>query len=356
MFYGCVQKSDKKELIAIEATQEIDVDLSEIIDSVSFYPLETDVKCLIGPFHSAALKDDHIFVQDNKRLYLFDLNGNFVSNIGRIGNGPGEYLHFDTFYVDEDTDVVGVVCGYKKSIMCYDYNGNYLYSIKLDKADAEVINKIILLPDGRMLAHYVLPGDVFPNESIYKLFTVKGDRIVAESLCKPSLYNIGREGIHPYMYHSMTMYQGECLALNPVSLDISCLDEADLFPKYRVNMGKELPDESYVKNNWTGDVIGFVINLQKEGRSPGLLDIFSNGKYLLLRQDYNGNTLVWDGYEAILLGRVSHMEYNLMSGGLASGLSPDYLGHHSSHDGESNPVLYLYHFRDDLMDVLKAKK
>ncbi len=355
---SCHEKDAETDVQLVRAVDltGMHIDVGEIIDSTSYYPLETDEKCLIGRFHRAALKDNHIFVQDNKQVYAFDSQGRFVANIGRVGNGPGEYTHMDSFYVDEDADVVGVVEGWKERILYYDYQGNYLYSLSLDKKDARVIHRIMPLSDGRMLAHYVLPCDVFPNESIYKLFTVKGDRIVAEPLCEPCRFDLGEGGLHPWMNEAMVVYQGKCLVLNPVSLDISCLDETGLLPKYRFDMCKELPDETYIKNNWTGDVPSFMIGLIQAGKSLGLIEMFSDGKYVFLKQDYNGATCIWDGEDAVLVGSLSCAERNVVAGGLTMGLSPDYLGHHSSHDGESNPVLYLYHFRDDLMDVLKAKK
>lgn len=352
---SCREKEADLQLIRAVDCAKLRIDVGELVDSISYYPLETNEKCLIGWLRRAVLKDDHIFVQDDKQLYAFDSRGKFVGNIGRIGNGPGEYIKIDAFYIDEEADVVGVVHGAKECIMYYDYKGKYLYSLTLDKKDAHVINKIQLLPDGRMIAHYVLPGDTFPNESIYKLFTVEGDSIVAEPLCGPSSFNLGDGGLHPWMQESMVMYKGKCLTLNPVSLDISCFDGNALLPKYRVDMGKELPDAAYIKTNWTGDVPSFMVGLSQAGKSFGLIEIHTNGKYVFLKHDFNGNTCIWDGDDAVLLGSLTCAERNVAAGGLTMGLSPDYLGHHSHHDSESNPVLYLYHFRDDLMDILKSK-
>lgn len=359
LFVACNQKGTDSEPVLVaplNPTAPLNVDISEIVDSITYIPLETNDDCLMGDVYEAVLKGGYVFVQDSKHIYTFDGQGNFIAQIGRVGNGPGEYVNIDAFYVDDISETVGVVCGYKESILCYDFHGKYLRTLKMSKSDSRQINNISVLPDGRMVAHYYIPCDAFPNKVLYKLFTVVDDAIVADPLTVPTDLMVGNyDGLHPYIYYSMAQCQGKLYALSPVSLDIYCLGDDNFVPEFRVDMGKKLPDEDYIKDNWTGNVVKFMTDLIWAGKSPGLLEIVANGKYLFLRQDYNGDTLVWDGNEAILIGNVSHSEYKLVSGGMMSGISPEKLGHYTLKDSESNPVLYLYHFRDDLMEVLKSK-
>lgn len=54
----------------------------------------------------------------------FDINGNFIRKLGRLGNGPGEYAT-TFFYVQPETERVGVYNLGQNKFLMYDYDGNY---------------------------------------------------------------------------------------------------------------------------------------------------------------------------------------------------------------------------------------
>lgn len=39
-------------------------------------------------------------MKDIKGIFVFDKEGRFKNEIGRRGNGPGEYFYIDNFYLD----------------------------------------------------------------------------------------------------------------------------------------------------------------------------------------------------------------------------------------------------------------
>jgi hypothetical protein len=43
---------------------------------------------------------------------VFDRNGKFIRKIGSIGRGPGEYVHYFNFTVDENSESVYVILIY----------------------------------------------------------------------------------------------------------------------------------------------------------------------------------------------------------------------------------------------------
>lgn len=61
----------------------------------------------------------------NLGVVEFDMDGNFLRRIGRLGRGPGEY-QTTFFYVNPDDERVGVVDISQEKIMVFNYEGTFL--------------------------------------------------------------------------------------------------------------------------------------------------------------------------------------------------------------------------------------
>ena len=63
-----------------------------LIDDISYIKLETNSDCLIGSIHQILCTKDYIFIMDvfvANAVYCFDKQGNFVRQIGKKGQVPG---------------------------------------------------------------------------------------------------------------------------------------------------------------------------------------------------------------------------------------------------------------------------
>ena len=113
--------------------------LSEIIDSITYIPLETNDKCLLGTIRRDFIySDNYILVKNTDfKIYLFDKTGSFVAQIGDIGLGPGEYLYYDSYLtrIDEQNGQVIITCLNPRRSMYYDFNGKFIKSIPLPLED-----------------------------------------------------------------------------------------------------------------------------------------------------------------------------------------------------------------------------
>lgn len=74
--------------------RKTDINASSIISREhKIIKLETNDNCLIGEISKVIIKADKIFVLDGniaKKLFCFDLQGNYLFSFGMIGDGPGE--------------------------------------------------------------------------------------------------------------------------------------------------------------------------------------------------------------------------------------------------------------------------
>ena len=70
--------------------------MKEDVESIEYIPLETNDSCLISNTISLTADDDYIFLYNGKTKQVFQFNrkGKFIRQIGRVGEGPGEYAPY----------------------------------------------------------------------------------------------------------------------------------------------------------------------------------------------------------------------------------------------------------------------
>ncbi|HBF96183.1 MAG TPA: hypothetical protein DDZ57_04265 [Porphyromonadaceae bacterium] len=64
-------------------------------------------------------------------LKLYDKQGKFIRNIGKIGQGPGEYGVINNVYMDEKADRIYILAFDTDKVLVYDFEGNILDPISL---------------------------------------------------------------------------------------------------------------------------------------------------------------------------------------------------------------------------------
>lgn len=109
--------------------EEKEITLSEIADDITYIPLDND-------FPISLIYDPRYFVNDNiylsafqSGIMIFDMSGRFVRRIGSIGRGPGEYVSYYKFTIDEKAGTVYVLDA--SLIKVYSKGGRFLRSIDL---------------------------------------------------------------------------------------------------------------------------------------------------------------------------------------------------------------------------------
>jgi hypothetical protein len=108
--------------------------LTDIIDSAYFIPLETTSECLIKQIDKIVFDNDKIFVLDcrgNNKILVFDRQGKFMWTVGKVGQGPGEYIEACDFCVNKRDKMIYIVCE-RERIMQYNYSGDFVKQIKMD--------------------------------------------------------------------------------------------------------------------------------------------------------------------------------------------------------------------------------
>lgn len=100
--------------------------LSEAAAKVEIVSLEVTDESLIGEITKMKVTDSDIWVKHYKDNHVlrFSRSGKFLNKVGKVGQGPEEYIRMADFFVDENTKEVYIqttIVGVK----VYDYEGNY---------------------------------------------------------------------------------------------------------------------------------------------------------------------------------------------------------------------------------------
>jgi hypothetical protein len=153
------------------AVKTISVDFSDMKDSgkekdlfssYKIVPLETNDSCLISEIIKVILWQDRIFILDGyltASVVIFDSSGKWINTISRKGQGPDEYLRVSDIFVDEEEQLLCILCPANQKLMLFDKNGQLQKQEKL------------------------------PNRLIFMEKTSEGYVACAHNLSTPPLYN-----------------------------------------------------------------------------------------------------------------------------------------------------------------------
>jgi len=129
--------------------------------------------CLVMQLTKVLPYKDKIYVLDRKisACYEFDRNGNFIRQIGRAGNGPGEYIYADDCLIDEARqEIVLMECfGF---LYVYDMTGKFLRKVRMQ--DLMACHSFALTLDGK---YALWNGASTKDQSAISLFDFDGNLV-----------------------------------------------------------------------------------------------------------------------------------------------------------------------------------
>ena len=96
-------------------------------------PLETNEKCLVGNTYELLSDNRQFFIFDRQQriIYRFDKSGQFVNPIGQRGNGPGDYVDINDYYIDPGANIIEILTS-PDLVQCYQYDGTFISKFHCD--------------------------------------------------------------------------------------------------------------------------------------------------------------------------------------------------------------------------------
>jgi hypothetical protein len=134
--FSCGSKSHKENTQTISKRVNLEIkgntnnllQIDSIFSDIRIVPLETKEECLISNIVKVQFYKDKFFLHDkSQKLLVFNTNGRFLSEIGKKGRGPGEFLELRDFDIDNDGNIY--ILDFQK-IHKFNIDGKFLSSFK----------------------------------------------------------------------------------------------------------------------------------------------------------------------------------------------------------------------------------
>lgn len=111
-FLGCNQERTTSDCLTLSVNlNQSTLQYDEVFSYAEIIPLETtDNSLIVYPFEAIEHKGNlYIYDLHLIKTFVFDEKGKFIRQIGRIGQGPGEYNWLQTISIDKKNDVLHLI-------------------------------------------------------------------------------------------------------------------------------------------------------------------------------------------------------------------------------------------------------
>ena len=130
-FFGCGSPTNNNAdviTVKFDNSQPRPVEVGNYFSDIKLVPLETTMQSVFSYIKQTELKDSLLFICDDNKLVIFNTNGEFISNIGRQGRGPGEFGAIKGFFIDPADQTVSIIDGSNGRLIKYGLDGEYISS------------------------------------------------------------------------------------------------------------------------------------------------------------------------------------------------------------------------------------
>lgn len=265
--------------------------------------LELSEESLIGEISQLEISDELIYVLDKKTVTLrvFDYTGKYLRAIGTRGNGPGEYLAVNAFYLNNLNRTINIFDPLKLVVFQYDFLGNFIKSVKFNNMFLAHIVRATPLDSSSIL------GFTNPNwhsEAGYFILNEK-DYSLQKQLYQfpvPTRGEISYSILtHPYSFHD-----NEVHFVSLFSNIIHSYVNEETQASYYIDNGKMDINSNYLKSiakTSDEDYIQMISKIIEDKKyTPGLKNIYETERYICV--DFWGehfllSAILWDKKEKV---------------------------------------------------------
>lgn len=248
---------------------------NNLFKKVEYIQLETTDMCLLKEIDYIEIVDTCIFVVDNKQVYKFSKNnGKFLSKIGSIGQGPGEYVAVMSLFVDKSKKEIIVLDLSQSKMIRYDFSGNYISSNKIG-INIGLTNTAFYMENGDILFNnHISPY----SKSAYSVSNVNADSV--KSLLSYEKFDLKGYGF-AFSNHPMTYSAEGINCIMPFDNVIYCVKDAHIEAKYSVEYSGKPTDMSMATQEKPSPLLNRLL-MAMDNHFPGFTAIFETSGKLIL--------------------------------------------------------------------------
>jgi hypothetical protein len=220
LLFSCIKTSvEPKEIII--SKDEKKAQFSDIFNIDKIIKLDTTDSCLINIIFKVKLTEKNIFVLSSNQVYVFNADGEFISKIGKLGNGPNELLKPSDFCLSSDNEQIAIWDNMKRKLNIFNIDGTFgrSYNPGIRRVtNFQWVSEHVFLFDSEFEAQ----GNEYYSVYEYNSKTGKTNKLLP--------YHKEHEGYNLLSYDAFPKYNGE-------QCYISCLNNC----LYNINNNSDTP-------------------------------------------------------------------------------------------------------------------
>ena len=272
--------ADVKEVTFKEAPK--DFLIASSFKNIHMIQLEAKEECLISDIKRVVDVEGKIYVLTlTNDIFCFDrATGKYIRTIGRIGEGPGEYVSAMDICYDEKEKCICVVDYYKGAIHNYSLDGRFIGDRQLDKdtsADVNLASYADCAPDGNMLLSLHMSTNKGSRNYVYTMIRPDGTSTGVD-VFSPVKTNIG---ITEVSKHPIAKSEDGLRFFKFLNDTIFTLSGDEVVPFCKLNLGRKMPDKKILAKMGSYDLLN-TVKLYKSGYSLPLFELYEDKNYILV--------------------------------------------------------------------------
>ena len=272
--------ADVKEVTFKEAPK--DFLIASSFKNIHMIQLEAKEECLISDIKRVVDVEGKIYVLTlTNDIFCFDrATGKYIRTIGRLGEGPGEYVSAMDICYDEKEKCICVVDYYKGAIHSYSLDGRFLGDRQLDKdtsADVNLASYADCAPDGNMLLSLHMSTNKGSRNYVYTMIRPDGTSTGVD-VFSPVKTNIG---ITEVSKHPIAKSEDGLRFFKFLNDTIFTLSGDEVVPFCKLNLGRKMPDKKILAKMGSYDLLN-TVKLYKSGYSLPLFELYEDKNYILV--------------------------------------------------------------------------
>lgn len=103
--------------------------LSNFSDDVLYIKLKTPPNTFVKSIVDVQISNHMIYIQTNSNIMVFDFQGNFIKQFGKVGRGPSEYIHLRSFCFDKDNQYILLYTGDSGNVLKFSNEGVFIEKV-----------------------------------------------------------------------------------------------------------------------------------------------------------------------------------------------------------------------------------
>ena len=272
--------ADVKEVTFKEAPK--DFLIASSFKNIHMIQLEAKEECLISDIKRVVDVEGKIYVLTlTNDIFCFDrATGKYIRTIGRLGEGPGEYVSAMDICYDEKEKCICVVDYYKGAIHSYSLDGRFIGDRQLDKdtsADVNLASYADCAPDGNMLLSLHMSTNKGSRNYVYTMIRPDGTSTGVD-VFSPVKTNIG---ITEVSKHPIAKSEDGLRFFKFMNDTIFTLSGDEVVPFCKLNLGRKMPDKDVLAKTGSFDLTN-TAKLYKSGYSLPLFELYEDKNYILV--------------------------------------------------------------------------